>query len=163
MAGSLATTSIITKGLTGGSACSGLITARFSLYVHEEIVIPPKPPVEGGGGGPYPGPAWNKVSNIHQFFKPVPDHLQPYVIPRDQEANYFRKNTVVTFRVKFGETVTEKTYVVPHKRRQAVVRIFKLIDATRSKVAVTIGAINQIATRMKAFVSNVRVKRTPNK
>jgi len=149
--GNFTTTAIITKGLHCGPACQGIITTRFSLYCKEVVVTPPP----GGGGGPYPGPAWNKIDNIQQFYQP---YEQPYILPRDREAELLRKHTIVTLTIDIGNIHVEKTYRVADKRRGAVVKIFNLLDVTQSRLSASITGLKRIATRAKAFITNLKLK-----
>lgn len=149
MVGTFATKAIITKGLHCGPACQGLITTRFSLY----CVEPTPPP--GGGGGPYPGPAWNKVCDIQNFYQPVE---QPFIIPRDQEAELFRPGTIVTLRIDIGDIHVEKIYKVAPKRANTVVKIFNVLDVTQKRLNATITGLKRIAVRAKAFITNLRLK-----
>lgn len=160
MAGSFATTSIITKGLHKGPACTGVITSRFSLYcnVAPPVVVPPPP---SGGGGPYPGSAWNKITDIHDFFTPTKE--QVYEVPRDQEADYFRKNLTITLRVKLGDTNVEKVYSVPEKRVSSTVRVFNMMNATQARMAVTIRNVKRVVHRIKVNISRLRVVKQRNK
>jgi hypothetical protein len=153
MAGNLVTTAIITNGLSGGLAVKGLITTYFSLYVTEQP--PPPPPVEtGGGGGPYPPRgAWNQVSNIQQFYKPVE---QSYLVPRDREVDFFKRNLVITFKVKIANTTIEKTFAVPERGRGITVKVFGIMEATKRKLNIAVSKIKRIATKMKVAVSNIR-------
>ena len=147
--GNFTTTAIITKGLHCGPACQGIITTRFSLYCKQVIIKPP------GGGGPYPGPAWNKIDDITQFYK---KYEQPVLVPQDQEAELLRKHTIVTLSINIGSIHVEKTYKVADKRRNVVVKIFNLLDVTQSRFSSTISGLKRIATRAKAFITNLKLK-----
>jgi hypothetical protein len=158
--GTLATTAIITKGLTGGHApldpCkSGLITTPFSLYCTG--ILPP-PPVSGGGG-PYPYDAWNKFNpgDIKNFYQPV--NQTYYVVPRDQEHKYFKRHTLVTIGVKFGKFSTEKEYLVPLKNARAIVKVFNLMEVTKERIDVTVSNVKRVITDAVVAVKNFRLKK----
>lgn len=161
MVGSFATTSIITKGLHKGPACTGVIMSRFSLYcnIAPPVVIPSPP--KGGGGGQYPGSAWNKITNIHDFFKPTKEQL--YDVPRDQEADYFRKNLTITLKVKLGDTSVEKIYKVPEKRVSSTVRVFNMMNATQARMVATIRNMRRVVHRIKVNIRGLRLTKQRNK
>lgn len=159
--GSLATTAIITKGLTGGHApldpCkTGIITSAFSLYC---TYTPPEPtPPKTGGGGPYPGHAWNKFNpgQIQNFYKPVE---QPYIIPRDREAEYFRRRKIVTMKIKLGDISIEKEYAVPEKRANMVISVLGLANKTVDNIKVAVSAVKRITTNAVVKIKNLRLKK----
>lgn len=162
--GTTATTAIITKGLTcgqgGTAACrSGIITTHFSLYC---TGIRPKE--EGvGGGGPYPGDAWNKISagELDNFWKPVDNINQPpYIVPRDKESEYFRRYNHVVLRFKMGNFEVEKEYAVPESRAKTIVKVLNVANVTFEKIAVSVKSIKQLATKMVVTISKVRLRRT---
>lgn len=155
--GTPATTSIITGGLDCTPACIGLITSKFSLYCTE---IPPIPPGELSGGGPYPADqgAWNQVQDIQDFYQPVPDQ-DPFIVPRDDEADFFRKKVIVTIKMDMGPFKANKTYAVPEKRHGTILTVFNLMNVTRDRVAVVVKNIKRVVTKAKVAISNLRVKR----
>jgi len=158
--GTLATTAIITKGLTGGHApldpCkSGLITTPFSLYCTG--IVPP--PVGPGGGGPYPRDAWNKFNpgDIKNFYQPVPEEY--YIIPRDQEERYFRRYRHIKITVKLGTFTTEKEFSVPEKRAKIVMKAFNVLEATKENIDLAITNIRRITSDIVVKVKNLRLKK----
>lgn len=156
--GSFATTTIITNGLHCGSACKGLITGPLSLYCTTVIVPPVSIGGGGGGGGPYPpSGAWNQVPDIQNFYTPTTE--QPYAIPREQEADYFRKHTNITISVNIGEIKIEKVYRVPEQRKQVVVKIFNLINVTQSRMLVTVKQLKTVATRAMVTIKAIRLRK----
>ena len=162
--GNLATTAIITKGLTRGhgplTACrSGIITSHFSLYCTG--IVPPGVPSKGGGGGPYPRDAWNKYGpgDIQNFYKPVPDDQQFYHVPRDKEAEYFRRDTHVVLRVKIGDFQVEKEYAVAEKHEYMIVNVLNMLNVTRERIKVTFSGIKRITTRLVVAASKLRLRR----
>lgn len=159
-AGNLATTAIITKGLTCGHGpldpCQhGLITTPFSLYC-TGIVPPPKPSF---GGGPYPRDAWNKFNpgDIKNFYQPVPKEY--YIVPRDQEARYFRRYQMVKIGVKLGKYSTEKEYSVPAKKARIIIKVFDMMEVTKERIDVAIDGIKRITSEAIIAVKNFRLKK----
>lgn len=155
MVGSIATTAVITNGLHCGPACKGIITTTFSLYC--DVTAPPVvPPTPGGGGGPYPRDAWNKISNVNDFYTPTKEQF--YEVPRDKEADYFRKQLTVTLKVSLGDIKVEKTYSVPEKRKNATVKFFNILNATQSRMNAQISKLKTVINRAKVTIRNIRVR-----
>jgi len=156
--GNVVTTIIITGGLTCGattSACKhGIITAPFSLY-HTSSRF------QGVGGGPYPGDAWNKFDpgDFEQFYQEIPDALQYYVVPKDQEANYFTRSTHIVLKVKIGDFEVEKEYVAASNGARAVINILNVLETTRSKISVATKALTNIKHNIAVGIKNMLVKK----
>jgi hypothetical protein len=158
--GGVATTAIITKGLTCGhgplAPCRhGLITTPFSLYCS----VAPTPPAISGGGGPYPRDAWNKLNpgDIKSFYQPVPEEY--YLVPRDQEERYFRRHKVVKIVVKLGEFTAEKEYSVPERKAASIVKVFNLIDATKQHIDVAVTNVKRVTSSVVMSIKNLRLKK----
>lgn len=148
---------ILTGGL-GYDACNGLITSKFNLWCGiEVVVIPPK----SGGGGPYPGDAWNKFApgEIHNFYQPVPSEQQYYVVPRDQEARYFRRHKHVIIKFKMDSFTVEKEYSVPERRAKVVVSVLRLLNNTRERINVGVSHLHRITSNIKVVVSKFKIRR----
>ena len=157
--GSLATTAIITGGLTCGHApldpCkSGIITSAFSLYC--TVTAPPKQP--SGGGGPYPRDAWNRLNpgEIQNFYQPVP--VEYYVVPRDKEEEYLRRYKPLKITFKMGDYSVEREYAVPEKKRNVVVKAFNMADVTRQRMNFAVSNVKKIAAEIKIVVRNFRLR-----
>lgn len=157
--GTLATTAIITGGLTCGhgplSECrSGLITSPFSLYC-TATAPPPKP---SSGGGPYPCEAWNKLNSgeIKDFYQPVP--LEYYIVPRDQEANYLRRYKKLKITLKFGDFMTEREYMIPESKRKVIVEAFNLMDVTRKRIQMVVENVRKVAGGVSVSIRNFRLR-----
>jgi len=156
MVGSIATTAVITNGLHCGPACKGIITSTFSLYC--DVTAPPViPPIPGGGGGPYPRDAWNKISDINDFYTPTKEQF--YEVPRDKEADYFRKRLTVTLKMSLGDSKVEKTYSVPEKRKNATIKFFNLLNATQAGMTASIKKLKTVITRATVTIRNIRVRK----
>lgn len=158
--GGIATTAIITKGLTCGHGpldpCRhGLITTPFSLYCS----VAPPAPIVNAGGGPYPRDAWNKLNpgDIKNFYQPVPQEY--YIVPRDQEERYFRRHKAIKITFKMGEFVVEKEYSVPEKRANVVIKAFNFIEATKQHIDVAVTNISRITSSIVVKVKNIRLKK----
>jgi hypothetical protein len=150
--GTIATTAIITNGLDCGPACAGVLTGPFSLYC-DVVVIPP--PNLGGGGGGYPRAAWNKFDSVQDFYQPTVN--QYYQVPRDKEANFFRKYINVTLKINIGELKVEKTYRVPEKRAHITINIFNLLNATQEKYKTTITNLKNVINKAKIKFYDLQV------
>ena len=154
--GTFATTAIITKGLHCGPACRGLITTHFQLFCSVEV-----PPNfnngKGGGGGPYPSNmgAWNQVDDIQNFYQPTKE--QPFIVPPDKEAEYFRKNVNIHFKMKIQGIEVDKNYQVPQKLESTTIKVFNLIDATINRVGVSISNLKKITHTAIIKIRNLRV------
>jgi hypothetical protein len=164
MSGTFATTAIITKGLTGAyddvsSPCkTGIITSWFSLYSLTDLIYEPR------AGGPYPGDAWNKLSagEVANFYKPVDPDLQYYILPRDKEAEYFRRHMHVVLNIQLGDFTLEKEYSIPEGKEKSTIQVVKVANTTVQRVVIGVEKVKQLATRMVATISNVH-KRKNNK
>lgn len=155
--GTLATTAIITGGLTCGHGpldpCkSGLITSPFSLYCTSEL--PPPKPSSGGGG--YPCEAWNVLNpgEIQDFYQPVP--LEYYMVPREREAEFLRRYVPVKITFKMGKYSVEKEYAVPETKRTIIVKAFNFLDVTQKQVKLIAGNIKRVAGNIKITVINFK-------
>ena len=149
---SLAATKIITKGLDCGSACDGLITTHFSLY------CPSLGPLVDSGGGPYPYPAWNRYEpgQIQDFYQPVEQDL---IVPRDQEAEYFRRKRIIVMKVNIGSFSFEKEYAVPIQRAKIIVSIINVINTTQERFQIAVNSIKRIVTAITIQVKKLRITR----
>lgn len=154
--GSLAAHSIITNGLTCGrnSACENgaVITTFFSLYCTGEA-----PPEGGGGGGT--GRWVSRVlqpGEIQQLYQPVAPEQQYYVVPRDQEARYFKRPKYVSVKLTMGRIVVEKEFAVYDKRVRAVVQVINLINSTQERMSVVVKGINRISHYAIVKIKNLR-------
>ena len=159
--GTLATTAIITGGLTCGHGpldpCkTGLITSPFSLYC-TATYVPPVASQSSGGGG-YPCAAWNKLNpgEIKDFYQPVP--LEYYMIPRDQEADYLRRYAPLKITVKMGDKTYEKEYRMPDTRRKIVVKAFNMMDITKQQVGFAVQSVRKVSSDIKIVISKFRLR-----
>lgn len=144
MAGSLAATKIITKGLNCGRACDGIITTYFSLYCKEPGPLPPKV-----GGGPYPRDAWNKIDDIQNFFKPVVDSdtLNPAI------------GYVVTFKAQINGREVEKHYSVSRIYGRVIVKMMRWSHRRKDDLNVFVNNIKTRLADVTVKVKNLRRKR----
>lgn len=147
--GTLATTSIITKGISGQPACKGIITTHFSLYYYRIIikVIPPE-----GSAAMYSTPL--EPGQIHNLFKPV-EH--PYFMPVDRVNQLGNENTVVTVLFKINNTEVEKYYSLPKNAAKPIVQILNLINKTKERINITISKFRNITNRGKVLIKNLRL------
>lgn len=158
----LATRSIISRGCARLPATDRMLTAwRFHLYVETDIVA--KNPPKTGGGGPYPGAAWNKTGDIKNFFKPVdgqPANKEfPYLVPLDKEGKYLETKVKIVLRAKIGESEIEKVYAINEKYAPMAVTITNLINVTSDRMKVVVENLHRVATKAYARVKNIKLKR----
>ena len=140
---------IITKGLgVGYKACDALITTHFSLYCRD--VEPPTPPV--GGGGPYPGNAWNKFDSAWDVFQPVDkDYYDPDKV--------FKTKKEIVLKMKFGEKTLERTYLVPIQRAKMIVKVINVINASAKHYKFAVSAARRVLRGISVNITNFRKKK----
>ena len=159
---------IITKGLSCGqtTACENgtMLTAGFlSLYCANPFKEP------GGGGGGGPGVGGNTVTRplqpgeISQLYQPLPDSQQHYVVPRDQEAEYFRTFTPVKIELKIGKIEIDKQYMIPQGKARAIFNTVNMINATKDRVSASVSNIKRITSRVVVSVTNFALRRNNDK
>lgn len=137
---------IITKGL-GLPACNNMIINYFSLTLSVEIT-PPQPPVTGGGGGPYPGPAWNVVSpgTIQNFYKPYSaEYQQYYLMPQV-------KKRVISIRINFKGREIERVYEVSDRQADAATVVVNGVTTLQQRIKVMVSSVK----RMSPTITNLR-------
>jgi len=157
--GTLATTAIITGGLTCGHSpldpCkTGIITSPFSLYCTGTSIV--TQPSAGGGGYPYD--AWNNLNpgEVQNFYQPVP--LEYYLVPKEQEEEYLRRYRPLTITFKMGNISVEKIYRVPEPRRKIVVKVFNMMDITRKRLGIVFKGIKKVAGGVNIVIRNFRIR-----
>jgi hypothetical protein len=146
---SYATKVLITKGCHLGPATNGMITGgrRFHLYVQR-----PEPRKNRAfGGGPYPGPAWNKVDDINKFYQPVNQRttresaeIPFYHLPVERESEFFAKRINVVMKISLGEKEVEKIYSVNERWEKSAVRIVEMINSTYDKMMPIVENIKRV-------------------
>lgn len=148
--GTTATTAIITRGISGQSACRGLITTQFSLYYFKiEVIIPTS---TNGGSRVF------QQGEIQNFYKPVPPEQQ-YYVTRDQEYRYNKADTkMVTVKLVWNEKETEKVFAVSDKNVKALVQAINVFNNANKKIKVAINSIKSLANRAKITIKNLRKK-----
>jgi hypothetical protein len=150
--GTLATTNIITKGISGGPACRGLITTHFSLWAFEIIIPVQTGAGSNGGSRPYmPG-------EIQNFYKTVTTEQPQYYVPRNQEAKYTVKMVPITVKMKFNGVEYEKLYSVPEKQATIIANIINLTNSTINKIKVSINNLKSNRTGLIAKIQNLKKK-----
>jgi len=164
--GNLATTAIITNGLTGGHSpvgnCKhGIVTSAFSLYC-SGFALPIEPTVTktGGGGGGYPGSAWNKFGpgEVQNFYKPVPTEQQYYIVPRDQEAQYFKRRRIVKMVVSIGGKTFDREFSVDENKARFIIKATSVINSTYSNMKIIGANIKRRIHKAKVTITNLRQK-----
>jgi hypothetical protein len=158
-----ATKTIITNGLAVRPATDRMLSAwKFHLYVETDIT-PEIPKIVKGGGGPYPGAAWNKIDDIKKFFKPVDDQLtpegeDPYIVPLDKEGKYLERKVNIVLRAKFGENEIERIYAINEKYSPMAVTITNFVNVTSDRMKVVVENIRKVANRAFVKIKNIVLK-----
>lgn len=145
---------IITGGISCLPACSGgLITGHlFHLVGCVEVRVRPQV------GGSYPL-APGEIGNMYQPVQAPPgaeNHPAFYVRPNDRDI--FSVKNHVTIRVNFGDTFTEKEFVVSEKKARTIVRVANFIDQTEQRIRVTLTNLRRV-TNHAVRIMNFRKKR----
>ena len=141
------------KGLSCGKtrACQGgtLITAgsSFTLFCTTTAVY--SEPIGGGSRPMQPG-------EISQLYQPVPPELQYYVVPREQEAEYFRSRVPVTITWKMGDRVIEKEYMVPEEKARILVNVMTAVNVTKERMSANLSGLKRVYTRAVVKLTNFR-------
>lgn len=161
---SLATTAIITKGLTGGlggTICQkGIITSAFSLY-YTEGVAPPEP---GPGGG---GAAIGSWANVPDRIMVPPTKRTEQ--EKKQEQKVVEKQRVITVKVNLGPIHVERNYVVETEKPNIIIKVLSVYSASKEAMvrmvkrvpyaSVIGGTITQYTIKAKGL-SRLTVKST---
>lgn len=140
---------IITEGL-GDHACKGLLTADFSLAgCTFEVHV--------GGGGPYPGPAINKLApgEIHNFYKPINPDNQPW-LTRDQ-FDVVNKRPV-TIKVHIGQRTFEHNVLVPDEKAKFTVSVLNIAKIMRDDVKILMSKIRHQIDNATISIKNLSNK-----
>jgi len=139
---------ILVNGLTGSA--NQFLIAQYQLgFVTVEIEE--VKPAAGGGGGPYPGSAWNKIDNIQNFFQPVQDFYDP--------TKTFKVKKQVTVKIDIGDIHVEKVYLVPIQRADTIVSVLNIVDATKEKINVSVNNLRRVLHNIKVSVRNLKRKK----
>lgn len=184
MVGTVASTAILSKGLTCGksSACQfgTLITTPFDLFCKREKK--PTKRIASGGGGPYPGPAWNKFSpgQLWQLYKPINtiDELGDlfkqidtpsssvssvpyYIVPADQEHQFLDLDTRnISIEMSIQGRRFTKEFLVSGMRRKNVQ--ISDIEQAKPSTSVNIQSVHKTTSR-KAEPSIVKIRKSTPK
>ena len=138
---------ILVNGLTGSA--NQFLIAHYQLgYVTVDVeeVAP-----AGGGGGYYPGPAWNKIDNIQNFFQPVQDFYDP--------TKTFKTKKRVTIKVDIGDIHVEKIYLVPMQRADTIVSVLNVLDITKEKINVSVKNLRRVLHNITVSIHNLKRKK----
>ncbi len=144
---------IITMGMgVNVKACEGLITTHFSLLCRDIDIPPVEPPVHGGGGGPYPGDAWNKFDRAEDIFQPVDKDIY------DVEDTYRVKKEVV-IRVEFNNFHMEKTFLIPKERAHIAIKAIRIMNTTKARISAGVKNLRRVLHNIKVSVTGIRRKK----
>lgn len=182
--GTPATSLITTRGLFVSAAIAPgytalsygtLITPWFRLYIDENA---PKPPnyVAAVGSRVYaPGEfeqSWKFIDPVtgQQIGGPTlevpgPTADEPWlVVPYDRESEYFGESgKIVTIKFNFAGKEHEKIYKVSDKQSKRIIEVINFVNATRSRIDVSISGIKRVATRALVEVRNFRLRKKRTK
>lgn len=171
--GNLTTTLITTRGLftLGDVTKPGFtvltfgagITPWFRLYLGEDY-IPPKPEsyVAAAGSRVY------QPGEFAQSWKEVNPNTglateEPWLVPRDQEDQYFNKGKIITIKLVWGEKQLERQYSINERAAKRVVEAANFVNATREKIKISVGAIKKVTSTAIVEARNLILLRKPNK
>lgn len=173
--GNLTTTLITTRGLftVGDVTKPGFtaltfgagITPWFRLYLGEDFV-PPKPStyVAAAGSRVYqPGEFQKTWKNIDPATGLATQEQEPWLVPRDQEEQYFNKGKVVTIKLVWGEKQLERQYAVNERVARRIIEASNVINATRERVKVSASALKKVTTTAIVEVRNLVLRRKRDK
>lgn len=153
--GTAATTLITTKGLfiddgiTDALAYGSVITPWFRLYIGQ--IIPPNYQAGSNGGSKplLPG-------QIQHLYKVLPQEQQYYVVPRDQEANFFSRNKVFNIELIFNDKTYMKQIEISDQRARTVFKVLNFVNSTKSKIEVAASGLRNVANKAVISVKNLR-------
>lgn len=162
--GNITTTLIITNGLfvsdvvpPGFSALTlGAGIGSFTLVLYE--AAPSENYVAAVGSRVYqPGEFANSLKLIDPNTGLATD--EPWhVIPRDQEAEYFRKKKIVTVKLVWNKQEYERTYVVTESRARMVLEVINFANKTKHQWSVAISNVKRVITDATVIIRKLRVR-----
>ena len=146
---------IITKGLSCGrtTSCEGgtlVITGPFNLFCL--TAMPPRSMPIGGGSRPM------QPGEISQLYQPVPEEWQYIQVPREKEAEYFRRRKNVVISVNLGKFKTTKEYLVPEEKAKIMFNIVNALNVTRERMSVRVTNMKRIYTKAIVKLTSFRIK-----
>lgn len=132
---------LLTKGLgVRLPACFSLITARFSVFVK----IVQKTYGGGGGGGAIIPPS---------IFNGEDQSLLNHPIFIDEPR---KVNNLLSLKIKFGDKIIEKEYIVPKNRLNFTIKIIDIINSTNKKTNIKIKNIRELKNKLFAKISKIK-------
>lgn len=176
--GSITTTLITTRGLftaqevlpVGFTALTfgAGITPWFRLYITE---VPVPPPVEN-----YVAAVGSRVyapGEIAQLYRPIDPNTglpvghqvgqEPYFVPLDKEAEFFRKNKIVTFKINFAGRDIDRTYSVSEARANALVEAINIVNATKNRISIVASGVKKLANEAVIKVGKLKLRKNHDK
>ena len=163
--GTAATTLITTGGLFIDDGITSILefgagtTPWVSLYLSE--YIPPSTNYVAAVGSKVYAPG--EIANLYLPIDPNTGlrSPEPFLVPMDKEADYFRKNKVITLKINFAGKQYESHYAVPEQQAKRIVEIVNFINATRSRVNVSVAKIKKLTTTAIVEAKNFKFTRKP--
>ena len=83
---------------------------------------------------------------------------QYYIVPRDQEAEFFRRRKVVKLEVKLGDNVVTREFSLPKGQAPYVIKALTITNATFTNMKVAITNLKKKIHDITISVSNLRRK-----
>jgi hypothetical protein len=164
--GTAATTLITTGGLYIDDGIvsilnfGGSVTPWIQLYINDYVPPLADNYVAAVGSRVY---APGEIANLYMPIDPNTGvrSPEPFLVPMDKEADYFRKNKVITLKINFAGKQYENHYAVPEQQAKRIVEIANFVNATRSKINVSVSNIKKLATTALVEVRNFKFTRKP--
>jgi len=157
--GTAASTLITTKGLfindgiTSALQFGAGITPFFRLWIN--LSTPPPPPYAAGSNG---GSKPLLPGQIQHLYKVLPQEQQYYVVPRDQEANFFSRNKVFTINMVFNNNTYMKQIEISDQRARTVFKVLNFANMTKDRINVVASGLKNVANRANISIRNLRAR-----
>ncbi len=161
--GTAATTLITTRGLfiadgiTSALEFGAGITPWFRLWLGSYT-----PVLRQGTGG---GSRVYEPGEIANLYKPIDpetgkriEEAEYYVVPRDKEADYFRKTKTVYVRFNFAGKEVERIYAINEDQAKILIEVINFANVTKERVSAAISGIKHVATEAIVKVGKLRVR-----
>lgn len=147
-------TQIITGGISCLPACSGgLITGHiFSLAGCIEVEVRPQV------GGSYPLAPGEIATQYTPVDPPQGLESHPAFYVRPDQKDIFHNKNHVTVRIKIGDNVNEKEFIVSEKRARMIVRVANFVNRTEERIKAVVSNFRRVSTHAVRAL-NFRKKR----
>lgn len=97
---------------------------------------------------------------IASMYQPVPDNLQPFP-PEILDKMYTPyqvpvEKTKIQFKLRIGEKVFEREYLVRANRRKIVIRVLNVVNATKDLMKATVKNLKTVFHKISVRVKNFK-------